>query len=234
MSSSVVFLLVSLLPLSSTFLLSILVKMEAKKEMELQRRVFDRSIKYGLLASIPLSFLVYLTANRIIFFLWPQSYLPAAQSLRVLSPIIPFMFLNGICANLFMSKGKMKELTIIVFLTYLFTWLAGFYLISQYGLVGTALTFVLSQVFQFALLIRSSLRMLRIGFNKMHFLKPTLASILVAAVIILLNPLIGSTVVLFLIAGAIFCLVYLPLLDADDKRLINALLSFVKLGPLFG
>ncbi|NYZ78879.1 oligosaccharide flippase family protein, partial [Candidatus Micrarchaeota archaeon] len=113
-SSSVIFLIVSILPLSSTFLLSTLVQMEAKKETELQSRVFDRSIKYGLLASIPLSFLVYLTANRIVLFLWPQSYLLAGQSLRALSPIIPLMFLNGICANVFMSKGKMKELTTIM------------------------------------------------------------------------------------------------------------------------
>ena len=232
-SSSVVFLFVSLLPLSSTFLLSTLVQMEARKETELQKRIFDRSIKYGLLAAIPLSFMVYLTANRIILFLWPLNYLPAAQSLRLLSPIIPLMFLSGICGNIFMSKGKMKEFSTIMFITYVFTWLSGLYLISQYGLDGTAITFVLWQIFQLALLIKPSLKMLKMSFNPMHILKPALASIIVAAVIILLNPLVGNTAALFLIAGAIFCIVYFPLLDADDKRLANALLSYIKLGPLF-
>jgi O-antigen/teichoic acid export membrane protein len=232
-SSSVIFLIVSLLPLSSTFLLSTLVQMEAKKETELQNRVFDRSIKYGLLASIPLSFLVYLTANRIVLFLWPQTYLLAGQPMRVLSPIIPLMFLNGICANVFMSKGKMKELTLIMFVTYLVTWIAGIYLISQYGLIGTAVTFLLWQIFQLTLLIAPSLKMLKLKFNMMHIIKPTLASVVIAAVIILLNTAISSTLLLFLIAGALFCVIYIPLLDADDKRLVNALLSFVKLGPLF-
>jgi len=232
-SSSVIFLIVSVLPLSSTFLLSTLVQMETKKETELQSRVFDRSIKYGLLASIPLSFLVYLTANRIVLFLWPQSYLLAGQSLRALSPIIPFMFLNGICANVFISKGKMKELTTIMFVTYMVTWLAGLYLISQYGLIGTSLTFLLWQMFQFILTIVPSLKMLKLKFNSMHLIKPTLASLVIAILITLLNTAVSSTLVLFLIAGVLFCIVYLPLLDADDKRLINALLSFVKLGPLF-
>jgi O-antigen/teichoic acid export membrane protein len=232
-SSSVVFLLVSLLPLSSTFLLSTLVQMEAKKEADLQKRVFDRSIKYGLLAAIPLSFLVYLTANRIILFLWPLNYLPAAQALRVLSPIVPLMFLSGICLNVFMSKRKMKDLTLAIFLAYVLTWLSGLYLISQYGLSGTAITFVLSQVFQLALLIQPSLKMLKLKFNPMHILKPTLASLIIALVVILLNPLVNSTIMLFLIAGVLFCLVYFPLLDDDDKRLANALLSYVKIGPLF-
>lgn len=233
-SSSVVFLFVSILPLSSIFLLSTLVQMEARKEAELQKRIFDRSIKYGLLAAIPLSFMVYLTANRIILFLWPMNYLPAAQALRLLSPIIPLMFLSGICTNVFMSKRKMKELTLAIFLAYVLTWLSGLYLISQYGLSGTAITFVLSQFFQLALLIRPSLKILKLKFNLMHILKPTLASLIIAVAVTLLNAVVSSTIILFLIAGVLFCIIYLPLLDADDKRLVNALLSFVKLGPLFG
>ncbi|NYZ78883.1 polysaccharide biosynthesis C-terminal domain-containing protein, partial [Candidatus Micrarchaeota archaeon] len=143
------------------------------------------------------------------------------------------MFLNGICANVFMSKGKMKELTTIMFVTYVFTWLAGLYLISQYGLIGTSVTFLLWQIFQIALLLAPSLKMLKLKFNSMHLIKPILASLVIAILITLLNTAVSSTLVLFLIAGALFCIVYLPLLDADDKRLINALLSFVKLGPLF-
>jgi hypothetical protein len=127
----------------------------------------------------------------------------------------------------------MKEFTTIMFVTYLVTWLAGLYLISQYGLIGTSLTFLLWQMFQFILTIVPSLKMLKVKFNSIHLIKPTLASLVIAILITLLNTAVSSTLVLFLIAGVLFCIAYLPLLDADDKRLINTLLSFVKLGPLF-
>jgi O-antigen/teichoic acid export membrane protein len=225
--------LLTLLPFSSTFMLSFLVRMEAKKEKELQKIFFDRSIKYGLLASIPLSFLVYLTANRIIFFFWPQSYMPSAISLRILSLLIPFNLLSSICISLFMSKGRMKELTINTFIFYLFTWSIGLYLIPKYGLVGTALTFVLSAILQAIVLVRLSLKTLGMRINPIHLLKPALASVIITLVILILNPIIKSTILLFVIAGALFCVAYLPLLDADDKKLINTLLSLAKLGSLF-
>lgn len=232
-SNSIVLMLISLLPISSTFLLSFLIKTEAKKERELQRKLFDRSIKYGMLASIPLSFLIYLTANRIIFFFWPSTYMPAAVSLRILSLLIPFNFLSGISISLFMSKGKMKELTANTVVFYLATWSIGLYLIPNYGLAGTALTFVLSNILQATVLLRISLKLLGMKFNFMHLLKPTAVSIIVASIVILLNPIIKSTVLLFLIAGASFCLLYLPLLENDDKKLLNTLLSFLKLPALF-
>ena len=232
-SNSIIQLIILLLPLSSTFLLSVLVKMEARKETELQKKLLDRSIKYGLLIAIPISFLIFLTSNRIILFLWPVTYLPAARSLMILSIMIPFMSICSIYSSLLMSKGKMRELTLIMFSTYLLTWLAGAYLVSSYGLSGTAVTFVLSNIFQFVLLIRYSLRMLKMSLNPMHIIKPLLASLITAALIIFLNQTVSNTVLLFLVSGAFFCVIYLPLLDADDKKLANALLSFVKLGPIF-
>ncbi|MEM3556179.1 MAG: oligosaccharide flippase family protein [Candidatus Micrarchaeia archaeon] len=232
-SNSIVSMLLSLIPISSTFLLSFLIKTEAKKERELQRKLFEKSIKYGMLSSIPISFLVYLTANRIIFFFWPQSYMPAAVSLRILSLLIPFGFLSGISTSLFMSKGKMRELTANMVVFYIATWAIGLYLIPNYGLAGTALTFVLSYVLQAVVLLRISLRMLGIKFNLTHILKPTAVSLLVALIIILLNPIIRSTVLLFLIAGASFCVVYLPLLEEEDKKLLNSVLSLLKLPSLF-
>jgi O-antigen/teichoic acid export membrane protein len=232
-SSSVVLMLVALLPISSNFLLSFLIQMQAKEELELQKRLFEKTLKYGLLFSIPLTFLVYLTANRIILFLWPPSYLPAAQALRILSLFIPFNFLGGLSTSLFMSKGKMRELTAITFISYLFTWGAGAYLISNYGLVGTALTFVLSNVFQAVVLLKLSMRILQMPFNFMYLVKPLLASLIIALFIIIVNSFMRSTVLLFLIAGALFAIVYLPLMDSDDKKLANTLLSFANVGPIF-
>ncbi|MCX6777197.1 MAG: oligosaccharide flippase family protein [Candidatus Micrarchaeota archaeon] len=232
---SVVSMLGSLLPISSTFLLSSLVQMEARKERELQKKLFERSIKYGMLASIPLLFLVYLTANRVISFFWPSSYAPAALALRILSISLPFTFLSasGICGSLLMSKGRMKELTINMAIFYLVTWAIGLYLIQSYGLVGTAVTIVLSAIIQSVVLLRFSLKLLGTHLNPAHFIKPALLSLIIAFAIIVLNPVIKSTMLLFIIAGALFCISYLPLLDADDKKLINALLSIVNLGPLF-
>jgi len=230
---SVVSTLAALLPISSTFLLSSLVQMEARKERELQKKLFERSIKYGMLASIPLLLLVYLTANRVILFFWPSSYAPAALALRILSISLPFTFLNGICGSLFMSRGRMKELTINMAIFYLVTWAIGLYLIQSYGLVGTAVTIVLSAIIQSVVLLRFSLRLLGTHLNPAHFIKPALLSLIIAFAIIVLNPVIKSTMLLFIIAGALFCISYLPLLDADDKKLMNALLSIVNLGPLF-
>ncbi|MCX6776240.1 MAG: oligosaccharide flippase family protein [Candidatus Micrarchaeota archaeon] len=230
---SVVSTLAALLPISSTFLLSSLVQMEARKERELQKKLFERSIKYGMLASIPLLFLVHLTANRVILFFWPSSYAPAALVLRILSISLPFTFLNGVCGSLFMSKGRMKELTINMVIFYLVTWAIGLYLIQSYGLVGTAVTIVLSAIIQSVVLLRFSLKLLGTHLNPAHFIKPALLSLIIAFAIIVLNPVIKSTMLLFIIAGALFCISYLPLLDADDKKLINALLSIVNLGPLF-
>lgn len=126
------------------------------------QRWYYRSVKYGLILSLPIAIGGALLAYPLIRFLYAEEFLPAALGLQILIWDVPFMMFNSFCGNMTTIIGAERAAARIYTLNALANILLNLYAIPRFGLVGAALVTVTTDLIgalQFYLLLRRKLKL---------------------------------------------------------------------------
>lgn len=120
--------------------------------------MYEKSFKYLILISLPISAAITILAPQIILMLYQTSYYQSILSLQILIWSIPFLFLMSVSGTIFVSINKAKTMVKITFITMVFNILLNLVLIPMYGYIGasimTVLTGIMGCVFCFYYLYR--------------------------------------------------------------------------------
>ncbi|MEM3399962.1 MAG: oligosaccharide flippase family protein [Candidatus Micrarchaeia archaeon] len=230
---------ITAMPISTILLFSYSVQFEAERDKRRQQLIFDKSIKLSSLILFPSAIFCFINAEAVISLLYPPAFIGAADVLRILSFMLPFMFINGILINAYASKGKMKECSYLYFFVFVVSILLSFILTPLYGAIGTAIVSTITQALLFLLFV-SKLYLTDIKINIGSFAKPLLLSLSAALLAYAIlkaipTPLLPSIptsaetmLVYCILFTPLFTFLYLLFMDDEEKELVIRFAKLVK------
>lgn len=212
-------------------------KLKAKEEKETLRAVFTTSVKYGALLTIPVTLMMMVLAEPIIFAVVGTEYTDAPFFLSIYNILYLYVGIGNLSVGSFLNgQGKTQVTMKMAFITLGMGLLFGWTLISQFGVIGliaTSLIAVLPSLIY-------GLWWLQKNFGATVEWVSS-AKILLASVIatgftyLLLAPLNFAYWIEMIVGGMAFLGVYLitaPLIQAVDKTDITRLRQMLSgLGP---
>ncbi len=199
----------------------------SKRDRELLADIFNRSLRYLVLLSIPIGVGIFLLAPRIILFVYGEGFGNAALALRILIWAEVIVFVNYLCGHLLNVIDKQKIFTKIIGITAGLNIALNFILIPKYTFVGAGVATLLSEILIFILMFH----FVKKYFVRMNILsvvcRPVLAS-LVMAIIILNVDFLPLWYVIPI--GAVSYFIFFLLLggfNEHDKDLVYTLFSMI-------
>jgi len=188
--------------------------------------IWERSVKYLLVLSLFIAFLVGSLAQKLIVGIFSDSYLQSVKALQILIWTLPWIFVNAINMRVLYASNKQMQATVIVFFSMLLNVGLNFLLIPKYGFIGAAWATVTAEgvnVLLFFLLIR---KLLHLRLPPKNILRPLLAFCITA----FLWTKIGTVHILPMILLALIvypvCLLLLKVFDDEDRRIFSKIVSF--------
>ncbi|MFC1816370.1 flippase [Thermodesulfobacteriota bacterium] len=97
-------------------------------------------------AGAVIGFIFYVFSEKIILFLYGFLFFDSIFSLRILSWVVFFLFLNGYLAYITIATNNEKAVALILLLSTLLNVLFNYFLIPKYGPVGAALSTLFSEI----------------------------------------------------------------------------------------
>jgi len=110
------------------------------------RSIFLNLIRLMMFLGMPIAFGTTLIGSSLIVFIYDATYLPAAMPLKIVIWSIGIVFLNLPMIMFLSSIERQKQATMIIGISALSNILLNLVLIPKYGMVGAAITTVISQV----------------------------------------------------------------------------------------
>lgn len=187
---------------------------------------YKKSFKYLTILSLPLSVGVTLLAPQIILFIYPQ-YTPSILILQILIWTIPLTFLNYIFGTIMPAMNRQNLLLKIAFITMIANISLNLIFIPIYSYIGAAVVTLISELLGFALCFHVLSR----SFCKVKLasiiIKPALASILMALVILIIK---SNLFIEILIATITYFTVLLVLktFTEEDFDIFKQVINFKK------
>lgn len=231
-SSSLIFTLASLLSLSSIFL-PIFTQINGKRF----ERGFNKTLRYLLIISIPITVGLILLANHLILFVYGKEYLQAVFSLYSLSLIIISTPLIDLYSTILQSREKSKivgnsvlfslSLNIILSLLVVFLFKGNF----QNIVMGVGFATSLSRIFLLGILIFYSKKYFKLKFIDNSLIKILFSSFIMFLFLFIFNKLVEINlffVILEIILGALIYFISLFLMRGLKKQDIDLFNNLVK------
>jgi O-antigen/teichoic acid export membrane protein len=103
-------------------------------------------LKNALWLSVPGALVVSFSAPVLIGWLWGPGFGPAADTLRVLAPALPLVFLNTILFHIFVAAGKQRACLLILGTSAIVGTLLSLYMTALHGTDGCALAAVVREL----------------------------------------------------------------------------------------
>jgi len=125
-----------LLPLTSEFWI--------KKKEALLIAGIESLYKYSFIIIIPAVFVMFSFSDILINIFFGKTYIPASNTLKILSIGMIFATLNGICVNFFSGIGKPQINSKIIYSAAIFNLITNLILIPILGIIGAAITTTIS------------------------------------------------------------------------------------------
>lgn len=183
----------------------------SKNDHELLMDIFNRSLRYLVLLSIPIGVGTFLLAPRIVLFVYGEGFVNAAIALKILIWAEVIVFVNYLGGHLLNIIDRQKTYTKIIGITVGLNIVLNFILIPKYTYIGAGVATLLSEILIFILIYRSIRKyVLKINLWPTVW-RPILAAMAMGLIIIKMNflPLwyvipigaIGYFVVFFLLGG---------------------------------
>ena len=119
--------------------------------------VLERTTKYLLIISLPIALGVTILAEPIVLVLYGEAFEQSALALRILVWVLPGMFLADLFGHTAMAMNHERDVARVNTINALFSMVLNLLLIPVYGLVGAAVTAVLTEllgVVQYYFLLR--------------------------------------------------------------------------------
>jgi O-antigen/teichoic acid export membrane protein len=120
--------------------------------------IYQRSLKYMLIISVPISAGTTILASRIILLIFGAEYYNSIIALQILIWAIVFIFANLVFVNLFQSINRQIVVTIIDAAAALLNILLNLLLIPRYGIVGASIATVVVTAIAFVVICAWSSR----------------------------------------------------------------------------
>lgn len=129
-------------------------------------RIYDRILRYLLLASLPIAIGGGLLADQIILLIGGEQYQGAIEIFRILILVSPLMFISEYFGYIILVEGRESIAARSVIISTTVNVVANIILIPTYGLIAAAIITVVTEmvlVIQYIIVLRS-----RILFDRMH------------------------------------------------------------------
>ncbi|MBL7205216.1 MAG: flippase [Desulfobacteraceae bacterium] len=156
----------------------------SKKDKDLLRDLFNRSLRYLIILAAPIGLGTYLLAPRIIQFVYGEGFSNAAFALKILIWAEVLVFVNYLGGQLLNVIDKQKAYTMIIGITAGVNILLNVILIPKYTYIGASVATLLCEVVVF-ILVYQTIRRFFIKVNLLPLLwRPILGSIGMGIVIL--------------------------------------------------
>ena len=187
---------------------------------------FEKSIKYFMLLTIPISFATILYSTDIVVFFFGQSYSQTSSVLSILIITVPLSFINAICINLLNASHKERYVTLTYIIATTTNFILNLIIIPKYSYDGAAFTNILSDILLTILFFYSIYNLDLMPNKKLYFelLKIIIASFILYIVLSVLN----LNMWLALPIGTIIYFVVIILFktyDNEDKFILKEILG---------
>ncbi len=204
------------------------------------KKIFDKLVYYTSIIAIPATLGLIFITRPLIIAIYGQAYIPAAIPLYALSFLIFSFGIGDLFTFLLNAKGKSKytakamivatSLNIILSIAFIIFLLP---FGEIYAVLGVTFATLISRYYNFFALAFFSRKLLRIKLDYNHFIKPLIASIIMAFFLFLFNHLLQEklTVPILIIEILLAMLVYfiaLFLFRGIHKSDINYLVGISK------
>ena len=197
-----------------------------KNNVILLKASFEKSVKYLLMITIPISVFSVYYSTEIISLVYRNQYLMAGSVLQILIWTVCFLFVNGACSILLNASHREVSVTKIYGIAAFFNIVLNLFLIPNYSFIGAAIATVLSEVLILVLAFYALKSIDQLPNKYLYF---DIAKIIFASLILAI--LLQLTNMSFLIAIPISIIVYLiaiffvRILDDDDKYIIKQIIN---------
>lgn len=184
---------------------------------------YKKSLKYLSLISMPIAMGTTVLSEKIILFIYGSAYVNTIPILKLIIWALPAIFLSYILGTSITSINKQHETIKATFLCLLLSTIGNFILIQLFSGIGAAMITVLNEV---SMVIFYMYIMHKYGYSvplKEILIKPFIASVVMGAVIYVLNVELFTSVFIGMIIYFI-CIILLKTFDKDDLNIIKELL----------
>ncbi|MFO8110794.1 MAG: flippase [Thermoplasmata archaeon] len=158
-------------------------------------RAYDRSMKYMLIAGLPITIALYIIADDVLGLIYREEFTATTPVFRTIVWMLPFLFMNGSLKIVLWASNRTFKASFNLFISSVTLIAAGMLLIPVYGVTGAAGAVVIAEMVHFILnyhVVSSFLEPLPVS----HLWKPFSASA-VMGVVLLLPKIFSTRVFLF-------------------------------------
>ncbi|MCD7781683.1 MAG: flippase [Methanosphaera sp.] len=206
----------------STAILPIFAKFYVEDKSKLDYS-YKKSLKYLSILSIPISMGTSILSDDIIYFMYGSAYANTIPILRLIIWALPAIFLSYILGNSIASINKQHETVKATFVCLLISTIGNFIFIMAFNGVGAAMITVINEV---SMVVFYIYIMNKYGYNVPVLeviIKPLIASIIMGAVVYVLDLGLFSSVAVGVIVYVIMVFV-LRMFNKDDLDIMSDLL----------
>jgi O-antigen/teichoic acid export membrane protein len=198
---------------------------KARSSPDSMGRIYDRTLRYLLILSIPIAVGAALLAEELVLFLFGPEYLPAVPALRIVIWVVPLMYLSEFLGYVLVVDNREKRVAKAVVFSSLLNVGLNLLLVPLIGFLAAAVLTVLTE----AVLVTQYIWVLRQPLAHVKVLKivltPLIAAGIMGLVVAFTREEMHLLVVVFL--GAItygIALILLGGIGRDELRLIQSIL----------
>ncbi len=196
-----------------------------KNSDNLLKLSYEKSVKYLLLISIPISIGVFVYAESIIILTYGKSYISSSTIIQILIFTIPFLFINGSGGLLLNSTHKEITNTKIYGTAVLVNIILNLFLITQYKELGAAIATLLSEIYIFLLMF---ILIYKTDYHPSIKILYDVIKIIISSLIMgLVLYYTGVNLWIGILLGIIIyfiCLILLRAFDENDKNIIRSVI----------
>ncbi len=220
---------VSLAPISYGVIFTFFIELEAKGNRKEQGEAYSQAMKYGLIFFLPIAVMMFVLAGEIVGLLYPGTYLPAADALRVFAFVPPFVFLFNMNIASLQARGEIKDACKLVLLAGALSIALNVLLIPYFGFVGAAMAYAGAYMIPALLSLPTMVRKLQMHVNWKELARPLAVSAVAAAAVEAAQMLgLRNEIALIAIFPVACAALYLLTLEDDDRRLLNSFIGMVR------
>jgi O-antigen/teichoic acid export membrane protein len=186
-------------------------------------RIYDRAFGYLMVVALPITLGVFALSNQLVPFLFDAEYSPAADALRILVWVVPFMYASEFLGYVVVINGQEKKVARAIAVSTLANVLINLFVVPRYGFIGASVVTVLTEI----MLVGQYLFILRADMRRLHWgrivVRPALAAMSMAIVIVVVSfPSLAANIALG--AGVYVALVVVfGVLGKDEIRFVRGL-----------
>ncbi|MDP3067023.1 MAG: flippase [Methanobacteriaceae archaeon] len=175
---------------------------------------YQKSFKYLMILSLPIAAGTTVLAEPIILLIYKSSFEPSILVLQILIWAIPIIFLNYITGTILPAMDRQNLLLKLTFIAMVFNVLLNLLILPTFSYVGAAVVTILTEFLVFS----TCFYILNRTFHKVRiqdsFIKPAIASAVMAVFLILLNL---NLFVMILLGAVVYFIVLFALKTFNDE-----------------